>query len=508
MTTTPTKIGNLFRRPALLAALSAALPASVRFLLIATALGIAASAAAADTPTLAAEAKIPLGDIAGRIDHLAYDAARQRLYVAELGNNSVGIVDLNTQKLLRTVSGFDEPQGIGYEPSTDTVFVANGGDGSLRLFRGADFTATGKISLGTDADNVRVDPSTRRVYVGYGSGAIAIVDASSRKRIGDIVLKGHPESFQLEPDGPRIFVNVPDGAAVEVASRDTEKSVALWPTVALRANYPLAIDAPNHHVLAVFRQPARLEAFDLTTGARLGGIDSCGDADDIFVDAMRHRIYVICGQGKVDAYVSAGNTFTRVAQLEIGPGSRTGLYLPEIDRLVVAIRASRAEPAAIWVLRPAPLNSQEIAPSAAQILMVCEHGNVKSLMAASYFNELAKARHLPFRAIARGTAPNSTTVPPAIIAGLHADGFDVSNFHPAAMTAADVAESARVVLINTELASSISDSSKALEQWTDVPPASTDYGAAREVLKAHVRALLDQLSMSEALHKKSLQLPE
>jgi YVTN family beta-propeller protein len=308
---------------------------------------------AGETPPLLVEAKIPLGDIAGRIDHLAYDAERHRLYVAELGNNSVGIVDLTNRSLIRTVSGFEEPQGIGYELSTDTVFVANGGDGSLRLFRGGDFSPAGRIPLGADADNVRVDPATRRVYVGYGSGAIAIIDAASRKRVGDIPLKGHPESFQLESTGPRIYVNVPDAGAIAVLSRDAEKSLAEWPTTELRSNYPLAIDPPNHRLLAVFRRPARLEAFDLTTGSRLGEIAACGDADDIFFDPSRERIYVICGEGKVDAYSSTGNTFNRIARVEIPPGSRTGLYLPEIDRLVVAIRASRTDPAAIWVLRPA-----------------------------------------------------------------------------------------------------------------------------------------------------------
>jgi hypothetical protein len=99
-------------------------------------LALASAAPLAAGAAFTVEVKIPLGNIVGRIDHLAYDSARQRLYVAELGNDSVGIVDLKERRLLRTVAGFKEPQGIGYEASTDTVYVANGGDGSLRLFRG------------------------------------------------------------------------------------------------------------------------------------------------------------------------------------------------------------------------------------------------------------------------------------------------------------------------------------------------------------------------------------
>lgn len=309
---------------------------------------------AADIPTLAIEAKIPLGDIEGRIDHLAYDAARQRLYVAELGNDSIGIVDLSARRLINTVSGFKEPQGIGYEPATDTVYVASGGDESLRLFRGEDFRPISRIVLGADADNVRVDLATRRVYAGYGNGAIAVIDAVTRKRLPDISLSGHPESFRLESAGSRIFVNVPDARTIQVASRTTGKVIATWPTAELRANYPLAIDDSNKRLLAVFRLPARLEAFDLASGSRLGGAEACADADDLFVDSKRDRVYVICGQGTVDTYTLADKTFTRIGRFATSRGSRTGLYLPESDRLAVAIRASHNEPAAVWLLRPAP----------------------------------------------------------------------------------------------------------------------------------------------------------
>jgi protein-tyrosine-phosphatase len=253
----------------------------------------------------------------------------------------------------------------------------------------------------------------------------------------------------------------------------------------LQANYPLATDLTNHRVLAVFRRPARLEAFDATTGKRLGGSDVCGDADDLFVDARRERVYVICGEGSVDSYAS-GAGFPRVDRLPTSHGSRTGLYLPDNNLLAVAIRAAEKEPAAVWLLRPPD--------DTALVVMVCEHGNVKSLMAASYFNELATARHLPFRAISRGTAPNSTTVPPPIIAGLKSDGFDVAGFHPTAISAADIASANRVILINTELSADLSGEGPPTEKWTDVPPASVDYGAARDALKTHVRAVLDQLS--------------
>jgi DNA-binding beta-propeller fold protein YncE len=315
--------------------------------------GLHARLARAEDPApLMLEAKIPLGQVVGRIDHLAFDPMRQRVYVAELGNDSVGIVNLAARRVERTVQEFDEPQGIAYEPTTDAVYVANGGDGSVRVRSGADFAPLATLSLGDDADNVRVDRSGGRVLVGYGSGALAVIDAASRKLIGRIRLKGHPESFQLYPQSDLVFVNVPEANEIAVVSRDANEQTGAWRTGSLRANFPLALDAPTSRVIAVFRRPPRLQAFDMRTGDVVFGADVCADSDDVFVDSVRRRVYVICGQGYVDVLDAAD--YRRLGRFATSSGSRTGLYIPELDRLLVAIRATAAEPAAVWVLRPRP----------------------------------------------------------------------------------------------------------------------------------------------------------
>src|SRR5476649_443976 len=94
----------------------------------------------APTDALTLERKIPLGDVAGRIDHLAFDLARRRLFLAELGNNSVSVVDLAEGKVLHRIFGLKEPQGVGYAPSADILYVANAGDGAVHRYRGADFS--------------------------------------------------------------------------------------------------------------------------------------------------------------------------------------------------------------------------------------------------------------------------------------------------------------------------------------------------------------------------------
>jgi arsenate reductase (thioredoxin) len=140
-------------------------------------------------------------------------------------------------------------------------------------------------------------------------------------------------------------------------------------------------------------------------------------------------------------------------------------------------------------------SAQQSARQNTRILFICEHGNVKSLMAASYFNKLAQQRGLPYRAIARGTDPNSTTVPPAIINGLGAEGVDVRSFHPLKLRNSDIARSARVITIGVELPRNARNQAQTrLEQWYDVPPASMDYLGAQRSLKEHVAMLIDELA--------------
>src|SRR5215469_6766444 len=178
--------------------------AAAAFLSLMSGLSAVASAETVDPPFVL-EAKIPLGEVNGRIDHLGVDLNRRRLFVAELGNNTLGAVDLAAGRTTHTIGGFSEPQGVAHVPFADYVYVANGGDGAVRVLCGEGLTPSGRIDLGGDADNVRVDFQRRRVLVGYGKGALAIIDPAGRTRTGDIRLKAHPEGFQIDDIGARVF---------------------------------------------------------------------------------------------------------------------------------------------------------------------------------------------------------------------------------------------------------------------------------------------------------------
>jgi YVTN family beta-propeller protein len=293
---------------------------------------------------LQVEAIISLGEISGRLDHLAVDLGRKRLYVAELGNDSVGVVDVASRSTVRTLTGFDEPQGIAYGPETDTVYVASGGDGSLRCYSGDTLEQRTRIELGHDADNVRV--AAQSVLVGFGS-ALALVDARSHA-VRTIGLGGHPESFQFDPKSNRVYVNVPTRRAVAVIDlRDEHVS---WVSIPIPgANFPMARD-DSRALLLPLRHPANLLALDIDHWQRARTTNVCEDADDIFLDARRRRAYVSCGDGHIDVLERDPTGFTRTGQIKTAHGARTSLFVPEWDRLFVAVPASAESPAAIWIM--------------------------------------------------------------------------------------------------------------------------------------------------------------
>jgi hypothetical protein len=315
--------------------------------------GIAPVAAVEAPAPLVLEGVIPLPNVAGRIDHLALDRARNRLFVAELGNSSIDVIDLQSRKVIFRIGKLPEPQGIAYLPGADLIVVACGGDGTVRFYSGADYSPRGSIDLGDDADNVRVDPRNGHVVVGYGDGGLAIVDPPTRSRIADITLPGHPEGFQIAPGSDRVFANIPDAREIAVVDLAAGNVTAHWKPAGLYANFPMAV-GETMGLMIVFRTPSTLAEFDPATGKLLRQTPTCGDADDVFFDNMRKRFYVSCGQGVVDVFQRDETALRRIGRIESAFGARTSLFVPELDRLFVAARAGLlGATAAIRIYRPA-----------------------------------------------------------------------------------------------------------------------------------------------------------
>jgi DNA-binding beta-propeller fold protein YncE len=313
----------------------------------------AAPPAADAKPPLELVATIALKGVTGRIDHMALDAKRKRLAVVALGNGSVEIVDLAKGEPEKSIAGLDEPQGVAYVAESDKYVVACGGDGTVRWYDGATFDPWGKCELGSDADNVRYDPVGQRIYVGFGDGAVAAIPAKKQNAVAKADVGVHPESFQIETRGRRLFVNAENAAEVAVVDRFEMKVTARWKLGGARANFPMALDEAGGRLFVGCRAPASVVVLSTDDGKVVAKADCSGDPDDVFVDAAKNRVYVSCGEGAVDVFERPdADTLKLLAKVPTRRGARTCLFDAESDRLFVAVPKDGDKDAEIRIYAP------------------------------------------------------------------------------------------------------------------------------------------------------------
>ena len=316
--------------------------------LLATAVFLPASLSAEGRdPVLRLVRTIPLEGVEGRIDHFALDATGKTLAIAALGAGRVLLVDLE-KGTVQAISDLKEPQGVAILPKTGRVVVACGGDGSLRYYDPKTREQVDVVRLGDDADNVRLEPDTDRIWVGHGEGGLAVVDKGNR--LFDVALEAHPEAFAIESRGRRVFVNVPGARQVAVVDREKREVVATWPLGSIRGNFPMALDEEKHRLFVGCRAPARLLVYDTETGKLAADLDASGDVDDVFLDAATDRAYLVCGEGFVDVVHRRGEALERVGRVPTRPGTRTGLFVPATRTLYVASPRSGDHDAELRVL--------------------------------------------------------------------------------------------------------------------------------------------------------------
>ncbi len=282
---------------------------------------------------------IPLQNVGGRIDHMDIDIPRQRLFVAELGNNSIDVIDLKSGKRINSISGLHEPQGIAYVQDQNEIFVTNGGDGTVQIFDSNTFSLVKTISLSSDADNIHYDAFQKLVYVGYGNGGLAVIDPVKNSIIDTIALDGHPESFQISDKlQPKIFVNIPESDSISVIDAQKRAVVEKWSNNGTRGNYPIALDEDNYRLFTVYRSPSQLSVIDTNTGKPVAKLDVVKDADDIWFDAENKQIYLTGGEGYLDVISQKDqNTYQEIAKIPTEQGGRTSLFVSALDRLYIAI---------------------------------------------------------------------------------------------------------------------------------------------------------------------------
>jgi DNA-binding beta-propeller fold protein YncE len=311
----------------------------------------AAVVSPARAETLALENTVTLASVQGRLDHLSIDVEGGRLFVAALGADSIEVIDLRAGQRVARIERLREPQGVLYLPDERRLIVANGAGGGVQAFADVNAPPLASAAALDDADNLRFDRAAGHVIAGYAQ-ALAMLDPKTMQQVQRVALPGHPEAFEAERMGQRIYVNVPSAGQIAVVDRASGQVAAAWAIDNAAQNYPMALDEADHRLFVATRRPALLLVYDTSTGKRTAELPLCGDADDLFFDEPRRQVYAICGEGFVEIVRQRdADHYEVVERIPTSKGARTGLFVPELSTLFAAVPARGHSPAEVRAYR-------------------------------------------------------------------------------------------------------------------------------------------------------------
>jgi DNA-binding beta-propeller fold protein YncE len=312
-----------------------------------------------DPPPLERVRIIALNGPVGGLDHLALDANRGRLFVANTVNGSLDIVDLKAGRLLKQVPGQGRIRGVAYSPEADRVFVGNGVGGVCNTFDGGSYELLRTVSLGIDADNVRYNPRTRRIYVVRADTELSVIDAGDYTVRSPIALPKSLGAFQIEVSRPRTYINAKAEGVVVAIESNNDKIINRFNVAPAGINAALAIDEPNHRLFVGCRRNPSVVVMDSDTGKIIDRVPIPGDVDDLSFDARRGRIYASCGEGAIAVIRQIdADRYASLAAIPTVEGARTSLFDADGGHFYLAVprRAGRPEQEnpEVWVYQVRP----------------------------------------------------------------------------------------------------------------------------------------------------------
>jgi len=294
--------------------------------------------------------RVPLPGVVGRLDHFTIDNKHRRVIVAGLGNNTVEVVGGFALKDIYSIPGQDGPQGVLYVPEIDKLLVANEG-GKLNIYEGDNYEFVKALDF-DGADNLRYDPVGKLIYISYAEG-IGVIEAKTLERLPTIYkFPEQPESYQLEKNGTRIFVNLPIANSVAVLDRKTGERLATWKVTDARTNFAMLLDEADHRLFSVFRNPSTVMVFDTESGKVLAKLPCVVDVDDIWYEPTTKRIYLSGGEGFVDVFHKIdADHYERIGKVPTFTGARTSVIWGEYrarQGMVIGVPATSNQGAELW----------------------------------------------------------------------------------------------------------------------------------------------------------------
>jgi hypothetical protein len=297
-----------------------------------------ASPALADAPAMELIQTIVLKGKAGKLDHLAMDAKRERLFLANTVNGTLDVVDLKAGKLHKQLRGQTGIQGIAYAADLDRVFAGLGGGGLCNVFAGDDYRPLKTIKFSGDSDNVRYDPASHLTFVAHDEKALGVIDAKTFVVSPDVKLPGSAEGFQIESGRPRLYLNIPSPSQVLVIDTGKKEIIATYPVKMASAAHPLVIDEANKRIMIGCRSEPMVVVLDSESGKEITSVAIPKDVDDLHYDAKRKKLYASCGEGFIAVIRQSGaDKYDLEEKIATVKGAKTSFFAADASRLYLAV---------------------------------------------------------------------------------------------------------------------------------------------------------------------------
>jgi hypothetical protein len=331
-----------------------------------------------DRPTLRLVQTIPLPGVSGRLDHMAVDLEKKRLFVAAVANGTLEVLDLDAGKVINSIPGIKDAQDALFLGGQFNKLYVSSLDGTLRIFQGETFRLVQALKLEPDPNRLLYDPATDLIYFGYGGqnagfdayGRVGILlakrGAPSDQFIADMIAPthrpGHLAEMAMEDDGKLLIC---DSRADLIFQFDTRKREFLksWPASGDGAG-DLSLDRARHRLFVGTRIPAAMTVYDSLSGAEIVSLPGPETMDGLHYDADLRRIYMSGGRWYGTPKASPGwvyvyqqkdaDHYELVSKIKTRPGSGTSRFVPELKRLYVASQAIGEQQAAILAFEPVP----------------------------------------------------------------------------------------------------------------------------------------------------------
>jgi hypothetical protein len=319
---------------------------------------------------------IPLPGVKGRLDHMAVDLEKKRLFVAAVANGTIEVLDLDAGKLINSIPGIKDAQDALFLGGDFNKLYVSSLDGTLRIFQGETFRLVQALKLEPDPNRLLYDPATDLIYFGYGGqnagfdayARVGVLQAAKGARsdqfIADMIAPtfrpGHLAEMAMDDDGKLL---VCDSRADLIFQFDTRKRELLksWPAHGDGAG-DMSLDRVHHRLFVGTRIPPEMTVYDSVSGKEIVSLPGPETMDGVHYDLEFNRIYVSGGRWYGTPEASPGwvyvyqqrdaDHYESISKVKTRPGSGTSLLVPRLNRLYVASQAIGAQEAAVLVFKP------------------------------------------------------------------------------------------------------------------------------------------------------------